>query len=226
MFWVGGTLREETFWFLVSAISSAMERPSLLSPLNGDEKRLTTVPQRTVSLLCETDAKQASVQLLKRQALGVWHADALSDVENAIGDLHFWPTTWSKDPRSRDYDMQRLGRSKRLDNRERFELFRFVVGNGASPALAVELLAASESLPDTFAITQMENLVKKAAEGSFSIRHTSWRTASGPRSFACQSRSLCLLESTAHTKTLARCLHGRRSANRPACWCPMEAAIA
>ena len=126
-----------TFWFLVSAISSAMERPSLLSPLNGDEKRLTTVPQRTVSLLCETDAKQASVQLLKRQALGVWHADALSDVENAIGDLHFWPTTWSKDPRSRDYDMQRLGRSKRLDNRERFELFRFVVGNGASPALAV-----------------------------------------------------------------------------------------
>ena len=144
-----------------------MERPSLLSPLNGDEKRLTTVPQRTVSLLCETDAKQASVQLLKRQALGVWHADALSDVENAIGDLHFWPTTWSKDPRSRDYDMQRLGRSKRLDNRERFELFRFVVGNGASPALAVELLAASESLPDTFAITQMENLVKKAAEGSF-----------------------------------------------------------
>ena len=131
-----------------------MERPSLLSPLNGDEKRLTTVPQRTVSLLCETDAKQASVQLLKRQALGVWHADALSDVENAIGDLHFWPTTWSKDPRSRDYDMQRLGRSKRLDNRERFELFRFVVGNGASPALAVELLAASESLPDTFAITQ------------------------------------------------------------------------
>ena len=77
-----------TFWFLVSAISSAMERPSLLSPLNGDEKRLTTVPQRTVSLLCETDAKQASVQLLKRQALGVWHADALSDVENAIGDLH------------------------------------------------------------------------------------------------------------------------------------------
>ena len=144
-----------TFWFLVSAISSAMERPSLLSPLNGDEKRLTTVPQRTVSLLCETDAKQASVQLLKRQALGVWHADALSDVENAIGDLHFWPTTWSKDPRSRDYDMQRLGRSKRLDNRERFELFRFVVGNGASPALAVELLAASESLPDTFAITQI-----------------------------------------------------------------------
>ena len=140
----------------------------MLSPLNGDEKRLTTVPQRTVSLLCETDAKQASVQLLKRQALGVWHADALSDVENAIGDLHFWPTTWSKDPRSRDYDMQRLGRSKRLDNRERFELFRFVVGNGASPALAVELLAASESLPDTFAITQMENLVKKAAEGSFS----------------------------------------------------------
>ena len=161
-------LGEDSFWFLVSAISSAMERPSLLSPLNGDEKRLTTVPQRTVSLLSETDAKQASVQLLKRQALGVWHADALSDVENAIGDLHFWPTTWSKDPRSRDYDMQRLGRSKRLDNRERFELFRFVVGNGASPALAVELLAASESLPDTFAITQMENLVKKAAEGSFS----------------------------------------------------------
>ena len=166
MFWVGGTLIRGGF-VLLSGFCD-IERPSLLSPLNGDEKRLTTVPQRTVSLLCETDAKQASVQLLKRQALGVWHADALSDVENAIGDLHFWPTTWSKDPRSHDYDMQRLGRSKRLDNRERFELFRFVVGNGASPALAVELLAASESLPDTFAITQMENLVKKAAEGSFS----------------------------------------------------------
>ena len=73
---------------------------------------------RAHSPLSGFDAKQASVQLLKRQALGVWHADALSDVENAIGDLHFWPTTWSKDPRSRDYDMQRLGRPKRLDNRE------------------------------------------------------------------------------------------------------------
>ena len=36
-------LGEVAFWFLVSAISSAMERPSLLSPLNGDDKRLTTV---------------------------------------------------------------------------------------------------------------------------------------------------------------------------------------
>ena len=166
MFWVGGTLGN----VLVSGFCDIECDGAPLVAFTSQRRREAAhhgASAHSVAPL-ETDAKQASVQLLKRQALGVWHADALSDVENAIGDLHFWPTTWSKDPRSRDYDMQRLGRSKRLDNRERFELFRFVVGNGASPALAVELLAASESLPDTFAITQMENLVKKAAEGSFS----------------------------------------------------------
>jgi len=95
----------------------------------------------------------------KWSVLGALHADALTAVEDAIGALHLWP-------RHTTYDMQRLGCTKQLNRTKRFTLFLFMVGNGASPAVAVELLLATQSVRDRAAVRQLTEMVDKMANST------------------------------------------------------------
>ena len=121
------------------------------------------VPKRLDAMIRReaTVGKRAVEHVLqaKRSLLGALHADALTAVEDEIGPLHLWPMHTT-------YDMQRLGCTKQLNRTERFTLFLLMVGNGASPAVAVELLLATQSVRDRAAVRQLTEMVDKMANGT------------------------------------------------------------
>ena len=127
---------------LVASLCTATEiKPKRLDAMI---RREATVDKRAVEHVLQA----------KRSVLGALHADALTAVEDAISALHLWP-------RHTTYDMQRLG--CKLNRTERFTLFLFMVGNGASPAVAVELLLATQSVRDRAAVRQLTEMVDKMA---------------------------------------------------------------
>jgi len=129
---------------------------SLCTATEIKRKRLDAMIRREATV-----GKRAVEHVLqaKRSVLGALHADALTAVEDAIGALHLWP-------RHTTYDMQRLGCTKQLNRTECFTLFLFMVGNGASPAVAVELLLATRSVRDRAAVRQLTEMVDKMANGT------------------------------------------------------------
>ena len=124
-----------------------------------NQNRQVALDRRAAALAKEV------IQVNRQAALAGRHIEARAAVEDAIGELQNWPRYLSN-------EMQRLGRSTQLSKRERFTFFLFMVGNGASPAHAVERMMASRSVPDRPAVAELEHLVKQLSTGELSEYRT------------------------------------------------------
>jgi hypothetical protein len=158
------------------------------TPLPCTEAEIALKQQAAMARRAVTLAMQAAeLELqLKRHILGDHHADALTVVEEAIGALILWPCR-----------MQRLGRTKHLSRTDRWMFFLFMVGNGASPYQAVQLLLASESVQDGAAVRHLKELVDSLATGGLSkyrtyvmAPHSEWLAIAHVAPYSSQS-SIC-----------------------------------
>ena len=145
-------------------VASVCTATTPATPLVASLRTATEIKRKRLDVMIRRKATVGKrdvehVLQAKRSVLGALHADALTAVEDAIGALHLWP-------RHTTYDMQCLGCTKQLNRTERFTLFLFMVGNGASPAVAVELLLATQSVRDRAAVRHLTEMVNKLANGT------------------------------------------------------------
>ena len=117
--------------------------PPATPPRPAPTTRPASVSPAT-SIVTPPTAKRTVQRVLSRaemavQALGPRHGMAVIAVEDAVGPVESYPSR-------QNYDVQTLIRSKALDYNGRFVLLTWLVAEGCSPVLVVELMLAAGSL--------------------------------------------------------------------------------
>ena len=96
---------------------------------------------------------------------------AVIAVEEAVGPVESYPSR-------RNYDVQTLIRSKALDYNGRFVLLTWLVAEGCSPVLVVELMLAAGSLKDQAAFDHVLSMLIALSKNQFEYRAYSRLTRS------------------------------------------------
>ena len=97
------------------------------------------------------------------QALGSRHGMAVIAVEEAVGPVESYPSR-------RNYDVQTLIRSKALDYNGRFVLLTWLVAEGCSPVLVVELMLAAGSLKNQAAFDHVLSMLHAISQNKFKYK--------------------------------------------------------
>ena len=122
----------------------------------------------TTSIVTPPTAKRTVQRVLSRsemavQALGSRHGMAVIAVEEAVGPVESYPSR-------RNYDVQTLIRSKALDYNGRFVLLTWLVAEGCSPVLVVELMLAAGSLKNQAAFDHVLSMLHAISQNKFKYK--------------------------------------------------------
>ena len=131
-----------------------MTRPASVSPATSIDTPPTA--KRTVR-------RVLSRSEMAVQALGSRHGPALIAVEEAVGPIESYPSR-------KNYDVQTLIRSKALDYNGRFVLLTWLVAEGCSPVLVVELMLAAGSLKNQAAFDHVLSMLHAISQNKFKYK--------------------------------------------------------
>ena len=108
---------------------------------------------------------------LAMQALGSRHGAAVSNLEEVMGYVENYPSF-------QNYNVQALVCSKHLDYNGRFVLLTWLISEGCSPVLVVELMLAAGSLKDQAAFDHVLSMLIALSKNQFEYRAYSRLTRS------------------------------------------------